>query len=65
MVGLSYRNRLKGKEGDRIKALQAASDYYMRKLLWTFFLSILGLLSLQAKALNHLWRHSEAMLNAA
>jgi IS5 family transposase len=59
------RNRLKGKEGDRINALLAASGYNMRKLLRAFFLFIFRLLNLESKLLCNVWQPSEILLKAA
>lgn len=59
------RNRLKGKEGDRINALLAASGYNMRKLLRAFFLFISRRLNLESKLLCNSWQPSEILLKAA
>jgi len=59
------RNRLTGKEGDRINALLAASGYNMRKLLRAFFLFIFRLLNLESKLLCNAWQPSEILLKAA
>ena len=59
------RNRLKGKQGDRINALLAASGYNMRKLLRAFFLFIFRLLNLESKLLCNAWQPSEILLKAA
>lgn len=55
------RNRLKGKEGDRINALLAASGYNMRKLLRAFFLFIFRLLNLESKLPCNAWQPSEIL----
>lgn len=59
------RNKLKGKEGDRINAVLAACGYNMRKLLRAFFLPIFWVLNLRSKPHVQTCWPLEIMLTAA